>query len=644
MTGSDGAWISDPQGPVHSGSGPQFNNLTFTVGAPSRPAGADPIKVVQQLRHQLNRRFIPPLNYGEATERMAVPGAVVLLDGPRGSGRRTAAIMLLHRLGGWEGRFEELSAEQDEGSLDAAPSDRFFLDLSNTTAENYRAAQRLITWYRAESQPYGARLAVVLPAGLNDLNPELEPLVVRLGRPRGLTVLSQHLRADGIVFGFEQLAGLELGQMLSHSPMSELARLSWMTRQARDSGQYGTDFRSWCAEAVAAVTNRTREAAGQVRTHRTANERALLLTTAMLNGASADAVFQGTDDLLKQLGHTPDETSRLAQQDFGEQLESLKIKRDRENRVGFQGLAYDGAVRTHFWANFPDLREGLRDWIVGSVRLPGLTAGDRMNVVARFAEQCLTVGSPEHLCTLAERWTERGMDSPSLKPMREEAAAALEQGLSHERYGAGFRRQIYDWATASSLSADLVRVLIDICRQVMAATHPDQALVRLHHLALRRGGEEIGEARTALLALAGSDRRLYRRLVDRLHTRLRNQAEPNLELLSELIERSALPLDTPWTELTRAWRTVLADQPAADWAPKVHRWLDVVQEDKYWEPVLDVLLTAASGRANVLNRLYMTTCDWVQADSLTSMSSRTARDGVATRFWQKIDSAQGAVC
>ncbi|WP_234347942.1 hypothetical protein [Streptomyces specialis] len=601
--------------------------------------GADPQQVVRNRRIQLSRRFIPPRDYVRASERLADPGSVVLLDGPRGGGRRTAAIMLLHRLGESDGRFEELSGEREEGSLDAAPGDRFFVDLSNTAEDKYFDAQRTVTAYRTAIETCDARMVVVVPAGLDYLlDPELATLVVRLGRPRGMSVFRQHLRVDGISPEPEQLTAPELTELLERSPMRELARLADMVRRARDSGQYGDDFTSWYAEAIAAVTNWTDRVASQVKQHRAAHQRALLLTAAMFNGASADAVFHGSRTLLETLDHGEDETPRLAQADLGEQLTALDIRRDREGRIGFDHLAYDSAVRTHFWVNFPDLRAGLRTWVQRSAELPSLTADDRKELVARFAEQSLGVGCPEHLWTLAEAWTQ----PTASKTLHPEAAAVLEHGLNHERYAAKFRSQIYQWVTSSRLSADLVRVLTGVCQQVMAATHPDQAMVRLHHLAVRGGGEEHQVARAALIELAARSRRLYRRLVERLQSRLHAQREHNLALLTELAEPASLPRDIPWPELSAAWHTVLAERPMADWAPAVHRWLSAVHENERWAPVLRVLMAATSNRRDLLDRLYVVTCDWALTESQVVPYDRAAREATAARLWQMIDLAQGA--
>lgn len=364
----------------------------------------------------------------------------------------------------------------------------------------------------------------------------------------------------------------------------------------------------------------------------------MLLTAAMFSGASADAVFHGSDCLLRTLDHAGDEMPRLAQSDLGEQLESLKIRRDTEGRIGFERLAYDSAIRTHFWKNFPDLRDGLRDWVEYAARLPDLTRDDRMNLVERFAEQALGAGRPDHLWSLVERWTRPG----GRMSLNAEAASTLERGLAHERYGGRFRAQTYEWAAGrTALSADLVRVLTEVCRQVMASTHPAQALVRLHHLALRPGGEEIGEARTALLELARGSRRLRARLTGRLLSPESSNGHANLELYLDLVEPLGLRAREPWPQLAELWTAVMDEGPVETWSPTVGRWLSALRTDEGRHHALGVLLDAASGRNDVLNRLYAITCDWAATALHTPGRHPDHRAATATLFWSMIDRVQG---
>ncbi|MFE5332287.1 hypothetical protein ACFRCG_38490 [Embleya sp. NPDC056575] len=547
--------------------------------------------------------------------------------------------MLLHQLDvSEEGRFEELSVERDEAILDAGPQDRFLLDLSDTDDDGLLRCRRTLAAYRATVGVCGARLVAILPAGREYLlEAEFAPLVVHLGRPRGTAVLSRHLRVDGVDFAPEQLTEAELVRFSAASPMREIARFAGLVRRARDSGRYGGDFASWCAEAMAAVTDRTGEAAAQVNAHRSVPERALLLAAAMLDGATGDAVFHGSRLLLRNLDHREDETPRLAQADFGEELKCLRIQRDDEGRVGFERLAYDGAIRTHFWVNFPDLREGMRDWVAQCVAMPDLTPDDRGRLVSRVVEQVLGVDRPDDVRILVESWTR----PTASRPFRVEAAAALETGLGHERYGATFREQAYTWAISPALPTNLVHVLARVCHQVIARTHPNQALVRLHHLALHPGREEAEAAREALFELAVSSERLYRRLIDRLLHRQRGRPELNLALLVRLLEPDVLPFRRFWPDLIRAWRTVMAERPPQEWEATVRRWLSTVRQDSGWDPMLDILTSAAADRPDALNRLYVIAGSWARNDPPPLSDGIRSREMVADRLRHKIDVAQG---
>ncbi|GAA3161841.1 MULTISPECIES: hypothetical protein [Streptomyces] len=643
MTDEDGAtWVSGSQGPVHTGPGSQYISNTWYLSADSSHlvrAGTDPLTIARDHRTWLRRRFIAPSHYGEAAERLEEPGTTVLLDGPEGVGLRTAATMLLHCLESAEGRFEELSAEEkekEENGPDIAAGDRFLLDLSGTSDESYRKAQRLLLVYRTKVSERGARLAVVLPNGLRHLiHEELAPLVVELGRPDGARVLARYLRQDGTDTGRGSGPEPDLRPLLHAAPMREIAAFAEMVRRARERDTRGGSFPEWCAEALAAVTDRSKEVTDQVREHTTVPERVLLLSAALFSGGTADAVHRCAAALLRLLGHEDDGTPLLARPGLGEQLQALDIQRDDDGRVRFVKLAYDGAVRRHFWANYPDLRGRLRTWVAGIAQFPGLTAGDRQRLVVRFAEQCLAVDRPHDLWFVAEKWTA----ADTHHRMEAEAAALLEQGLAHPRHAGRIRARIYEWVTGAQLSLGLARVLTGVCRQVLAATHPDQALVRLHHLALR-SGEEAEVAWEDLLDLACGSRRLHARLVDRLLTVRRGAEERKFRLLLDLIAPARLGFCPYRQSLQGAWRAVLAraDSPAV-WKPSALALFTAVHERPDWDRAPDALIRAADGDPGVLNHLYVMTCEWAAA--AVSPRDRAARQVTAAELRQKIDAAQG---
>ncbi|AEM81128.1 hypothetical protein [Streptomyces violaceusniger] len=643
MTEQDRVTVNDPRGPVNNGPGPQY--VFYGVGADwMLRKGVESLRIVREDRMRLADRFVPPVGYRVAADRLEKPGSVVLLGAPPGSGRRAAAIMLLHELGEHEGandeavRFEELPAtDKDEAPLAPGEGDRFLLDLSGIADEEaYAKAQRHLAVRRSQVQEAGAHMVVVLPSGMEHAHAtDLEPPTVTLGRPRGVAVVTRYLRMDQMTFRPADLGSADLQRLYDRSPMRELARLAGLVRAARDSGRFGADFAGWLDQALHAVTDRAGEVGRQVATVRTAPERALLLATAVFEEARADTVYEAWHGLMRTVRHEEETTTELARADFGERLAALGIERDPDGRLRFERLAYADAVRTYFWANFPGTRDDLKDWIGHVAGLRGLTADDRVSVVVRFGERSLAVGRPDHLFDLVVRWANSATGA-SCDPR---AVAALELGLSHERFGGWFRRRMYECARSGPLSDGLVRVLTVACRQSLGATHPNQAMVRLHYLAVRKG-EAAREAREALLDLGGRDRRLYRLLIDRLRDRTRREprgADPHLRLLTELLRSDRAPDPPPWPDLFLGWETVFSQPPTELWKPLVISWLTAAAGDSTREMALGVMVGATRGRAAALHRLYAIACDW--AGTARRPSQATA---VAALFWQHIDHAQYA--
>lgn len=428
MTEQDRVTVNDPRGPVNNGEGHQY--VFYVPGADWMIRnGVESLRVAREDRVRLADRFVPPVGYRVAAERLEKPGSVVLLDAPPGSGRRAAAIRLLHGLREDEGaddegvRFEELpAADKDTDTKEGNPfapdeGDRFLLDLSGIVDEvAYANAQRRLALLRSQIREAGAHMVVVLPSGMGHAHsPELEPHTVRLGRPRGVAVVTRYLRMDRMPFRPADLGNTDLQLLCDRAPMRELARLAGLVRSAREGGRFGADFAGWLDQAMHAVTDRAGEVGRQVATVRTAPERALLLAAAVFEDARADTVYEAWHGLLRTLRHEEEETTELARTDFGERLEALGIERDADERLRFGRLAYADAVRAYFWANFPGVRDDFRDWIGHAAGLRGLTTDDKVNVVVRFGERSLTVGRPDHLFDLVVLWAERGPDRPATR-------------------------------------------------------------------------------------------------------------------------------------------------------------------------------------------------------------------------------------
>ncbi|GGS67321.1 hypothetical protein GCM10010222_04820 [Streptomyces tanashiensis] len=658
MTAQDRVTVNDARGPVNNGTGPQYVFYGARTTWRNRRS-AEPLRIVREDRLHLADRFAPPGNYRAAADRLEKPGSVVLLDAQPGTGRRAAAIMLLHELGEdcetprGDVRFEELptpdkptSKDEDrdwdgDGGGDARPAapgagDRLLLDLSRMAGEEeYAGVQRHLAGLRSQVQEAGAHLVVVLPSGMTQAHPpELAPHTVTLERPRGIAVLTRHLRMDRMPFRPADLERPGLRLLYDRSPMRELARLASLVKTARDSGRFGTAFTNWLDQALCAVTDRATEVSRRVATACTAPERALLLAAAMFEEAHADTVHEAWRSLLTTVGHEEEAATELARMDFGQRLTALGIERDPDGRLRFEQLAYADAVRTYFWANFPGLRDELAEWIGVTAGLPGLTTDDQANIVVRFGERSLATGRPDDLFELATLWA-KGATGASSDPR---AVAALELGLSHEGFGGWFRRRMYDCVNSPSLSDGVVRALTTVCVRSLASTHPDQAVVRLRHLAVREG-EAARAAEEALFEIVRSDRRLYRLLIDRLRGPARREsraAEPPLRLLTELLRSDRVPDPPRWPDLSLGWGTVFSRPSTKLWDPMVKSWLDTVAGDRTQEMALEVMVGATHGRKTALHRLYAIACDWA------GTARDPARTAVAGRLWQHIDQAQYA--
>ncbi len=651
MSAGTTSFVSGSSGPTNTGSGNQnigpifnFDSLLERFVRMRR----DPRAIEHEHLCWLRRRFVEPRHYGRARELLEERGSVLLTGAP-GSGKRAASQMLLHRLAGADGQIWDLPDEPDspnEPVLDDRVIDfgrRLLLDLSVGGDKNYGAVLGELPSFRALVQERRAHLVVVLPYSREYQMISELGTSVNIVRSDGMMVFQRYLRSDGITFAKEQLGVVEQTVSLRSEPMQRIAELAKLVQLAKESEATRT-FPHWLNEALAALTERGDEVAKQMTTLLEGQQRTPLLATAMFSGAHADAIFQATSRLRVIVRQPEDERPQLERDGVAEQLVGIGATTDDAGLVHFRSLAYDQAVRTHFWTNFPDLREGFRDWMAEAVRQQTLTAEDRDMAVTRFAEQALRTNRPSDLLFLAEFWVQ----GPShLLP---QVAKALERGLSDRRHGRFFRQQLYDWSRNPDLSHDLTQVVIQLCSEILGLTHPYQAVVRLHHI-VRRQSDVAGEAaHDALLDLTDRDRRLYHYLLERvtIGRKTTYYTAADLALFLELAvparltdsQQQARPLieeETVQEQLVTGWAAVLDWPSSLPYGRDVQAWLAASLDDQYREPLLNVLVKAGGGRDDLLSHLYVIARDWAH----TPDEHQVKRRAIATHLTDKIDSALG---
>ena len=173
----------------------------------------------------------------------------------------------------------------------------------------------------------------------------------------------------------------------------------------------------------------------------------------------------------------------------------------------------------------------------------------------------------------------------------------------------------------------------------MAINNPDEALVRLHHVARRERGTL---AQDALLDLARSDRRFFRQLLSRLAEQSPQSRwlAANVELFLQLTEPKAL---TNLGERKRAliqetavqrwlitgWQFVFAQTLPPTWCQPTRQWLVHAADDEAHRHILlDVLIAAARPHTGTMALLF-------------TLRDRRQDIGFGELMLQKISAAQG---
>jgi hypothetical protein len=590
---------------VHAGSGDFYVQQV-------RSRGRDPRKTPADEMRWLERRFVEPAGLGEARDVLE-SFRTVLLDGPEGGGRVAAAQMLLWELKKDSGQLHEVVLQDEENAsrIDhghVGDGDGVWLDLSQIDASLWAEVHVELSSLRATIIRRDAHLVVVLPATMDNLRSTLIQYRVELQRPPLDEVLFRYLLAEDVPYARDHPPSPFLngqGRIEQVQPYVDLIV------RAREKDPK-SDLRGWCETALQALSGQEQDVGALVAGLDEGPQRAFLFAAAMLHGAHADVVHRAGASLLETVEHPQGESPMLVHTPLDLRLQEIGAELDSSGSVRFRKLDYDAAVRSYFWMYMPQLRGPIQEWVRQTADATVLTDHERANLVTRFAERCLDERYLPTLVTLVNQWTA----NPTSARKVEAATLTLQRGLQDDNHGRFFRRQIYDWSRTPNIPGPLAEVIIVTCREEMMAKHPDEALVRLHHVARRERGTR---ARETLIELVRGASRFRRQMLHRL-------TDPKFEpdrwpvdghLFLELADPSALTaperrgisLITDGAvrpQLSAGWRLAFALHPHETWGPHARRWLDTAAgSEQYRHALLDVLVDGGRQDTSVLARLYL---------------------------------------
>ena len=611
------------------------------------------------------RYFVPPDGMNNAREILAEHRSV-LVDGRPGTGRTTAARMLLYELPAPDPPFREPSFRElvpDEKAEVLLPEgivgqgDRIVWDLSAASPTLWTRAREHLPFLFQEVRERLAYLVVVLPHAMaSTLSRDLAAFVAPLAKPPFDQVLQRAFRVDGLPAQTTLKRSPAVTELLRQDPtMRDLARFTEYVRRSRDVAP-DEGFDAWTAAALNAFRDWENEVADLARQAQDSTSHALLLAAGMLapdmsRGLAGRDVWTAADLLVRMADPPAEEKPVLVRPDLAEQIRKIGGEYDRDGTVRFPKPDFDRAVRRYCWNQRPDLHGLIARWVERAVDLAELSSPARAQLAISLAEQRLRRCHPGDwpaLARLIRRW------AGSEQSWHQSLALLLTgMALQDETAGSFFRQQVYQWSTNSALDRGMVSLVRQVCVDVIADRHPDQAMVRLHHLARRNAEDDRIIA--ALLDLV--ERRLDFRtfMLARVARSLAEERygkrawEVDYRLFLRLADPEPLtasrPVGAPLIEdalvrrcLVSGWREVLRTRASQEWADQVAAWLTVAEADgEHRERLLDVLAEAAADDPAAPARLYHV----ARSRRTAGMFTAGVRSvGIADLFYRRIAARQ----
>ncbi|MFC1407589.1 MULTISPECIES: hypothetical protein [Streptacidiphilus] len=420
---------------------------------------------------------------------------IVVLLGDAGSGRRTAALRILTKLGLEPKRIHALEQDWDTPRVEQIPhlpGDGYILDLTayqDLGDEFYTG----LAGYQHAVLGQETFLVVLATAGTWHPNGRTRVPALAVPVPSAVAVATSHLR----VLTDERVGWLNehpLADVLGpRATPGEGARLAQAISQATDDQQgrraAADEFQDWWNHLSKWFA--TSEHPGDLA------DRTLLIAAALLDGAPAAVIMDAADSLFTAVGGSLPTGGALAGRDLDRRLARIDASRDGD-RVSLDSKrrGVDVAVLEYVWEQRPQLRSVLLGWASDISSAQGAAANHLERIAHALTRLAVASGGSQVLEVLTD-WTDQGRSHHRF------AVSMLGTLALDPTLGIAVRKNLYDWARQKGTSEDRARAVAEVCGGPLGQRYPRIALTRLRLLAARtdgRGGEAVATALRSLAA------------------------------------------------------------------------------------------------------------------------------------------------
>ncbi|MER7015907.1 hypothetical protein ABT324_31110 [Saccharopolyspora sp. NPDC000359] len=548
--------------------------------------------------------FEPPDGYSDALEKLTKNHRTVITGHP-GSGLHTAATMLLHEA---KTSPRMVTADQDL-RLSEYIGDRtgLLIDLRSTAELPPGEVSDQLAAAEAELASTESRAVVIVPPELrHDVTAlRTDPAnVVWLTRPTPAAVLAKHLEAvadppvavrEAVVTARAE-ADSRLRTLLDRASPDRARALAELIRDLSRAAPHRRLDELY--PDVEAGFHAWQDVVGQwYREHKSAEDRALLVALAALDGAPTFVIAEEAGELVRMSGSggfPPFNADGLR-----ERLDQMHAQLAR-HRVGFSRPGFADAVFNYVWLDQPWLRRTILDWLS---TLPA-RLGRRLDaeLVDALSDRLLAVATefndPDVITDVGRAWAARKSET---------AARLLTNSALDPVLGRRTRAALKEWAT-SSPSAAVAAVVASVCGGDLARVDLQLCLTRLRHLAAFGSNERVSALGTQAVRTLAEREETAPGVLARVRRwctyPTTSQARKDGAVIFLLLAQEPLTGPTGVADLDRGlrtcWRHTMDLLPGGSrrvhelWEAAVGTWLDNAASGPEADQTLAVLVSAAA--------------------------------------------------